>query len=193
MTGWRCRSSFRARRARLRGPLRWHPWWYGRAEPSHRAVGVIERQLFSAGNVEAMVLLATRSIFHKLHETIRGHVSWQLPRADVEEGPGGPHRRAQPLRLVAEDHCRSRLSRPRPRSSTTAKTALWFAPRRGRPPASLCMRPASWCRRPCERPPRPADLAQSENCSAKAPVADQSLFSKLSVEDGQICKGCARR
>jgi hypothetical protein len=66
-------------------------------------------------------LFSTRPIFHKLDETIRGHVFGQhaeansssigrpgsFLRAGVEEGAGGSHRSARPLRLLAGDRVRA--------------------------------------------------------------------------------------
>ena len=52
-------------------------------------------------------LLTTRPIFHKLDETIRGHVFLQLPRASAEDGAGRADCRARARELLAGDHRRS--------------------------------------------------------------------------------------
>ena len=91
-------------------------------------------------------LLATRPIFHKLDETIRGHVFCSFLALVLKSELGATHRRARPRRLVAEiladldslteteiDHDGKRFlvrSAPRP------------------PPASRSAPPASPCRRP---------------------------------------------
>src|SRR5262245_7963283 len=54
-------------------------------------------------------LLTTRPIFHKLDETIRGHVFCSF-LARAQEGAGRSDLRAWPLRFVAADHRRSRLA-----------------------------------------------------------------------------------
>jgi hypothetical protein len=55
-------------------------------------------------------LLATRPIFHKLDETIRGHVFCSSPRPGPQERAGAAHRRARPRRLVVRDPRRPRLA-----------------------------------------------------------------------------------
>ena len=55
-------------------------------------------------------LFATRPIFHKLDETIRGHVFCSFLALVLKKSAGGPHRRARPRRLLARDHRRSRFA-----------------------------------------------------------------------------------
>ena len=84
----------------------------------------------------------------------------QLPRPGAEEGAGGPHRRARPLRLLAGNHRRSGFAdRDRDRAGRQAlHRPLRSAPRR-QPRYSVP--PASRCRPPCARP-RPL-IHQPEN------------------------------
>jgi hypothetical protein len=93
-------------------------------------------------------LLSTRPIFHKLDETIRGHVFLQLPRAGAEEGAGGPHCGDRPPRLLAADHRRSgftdrvrrqTLRRPLPTASCSQPG---LACSRSRPATDRARRPA---------------------------------------------------
>jgi hypothetical protein len=71
-------------------------------------------------------LLATRPSFHKLDETIRGHLFCSL-LALVLKKAGGPHRRARSCRLLARDHCRSLLAdrdRNQPKRATLLSKKL---------------------------------------------------------------------
>src|SRR6201984_3591374 len=76
-------------------------------------------------------LFSTRPIFHKLDETIRGHVF---------AAPGGG-RKSSPIRIRS----------PTPRSGRAARASP-PPPLHAPPPASLSVRPASRCRPPCVRP-----------------------------------------
>ena len=90
-------------------------------------------------------LFATRPIFHKLDETIRGHVSCSflalVLKKELED------RIATVGKPAAEGDAAEGGSWPRPRSNRTA-SAFCCARRRAPPPASLYAPPASPCRPP---------------------------------------------
>jgi hypothetical protein len=101
-------------------------------------------------------LFSTRPIFHKLDETIRGHVFCSflalVLKSELEERIAGLGRSGSWPEIIADLD-----SLPRPRSSTTANASS-FARRCARLPAWPCGPQASRCRRPsaAPQPPDPA-------------------------------------
>ena len=100
-------------------------------------------------------LLETRPIYHKLDETIRGHVACSflalVLKKELEDrlAVGAKSARASWPDVIADLD-----SSPRPRSSRTA-SASSCAPPRASPPASRCPPSASPCRRLCVRSQAP--------------------------------------
>ena len=79
------------------------------AEPNHRAVGVIERQLFSAGNAEAMVPSAGVAIRAQDHQAMQYR---EIDRSlDVEAEPSTDKQGTDHLGAAGPRH-----SRPNTRS-----------------------------------------------------------------------------
>jgi hypothetical protein len=131
-------------------------------------------------------LLATRPIFHKLDETIRGHVFCSFLALVLKAE----------LEARIEQLGQKKLSWPAIIADLDALTETEVAQdeRRfllrsasGPAPVSPCAPQVSHCRRPCKRSP-PADCG-SPTCSAKPPPRRKSprLFNHLAeatVEDG---------
>jgi hypothetical protein len=95
-------------------------------------------------------LFSTRPIFHKLDETIRGHVfcsflALVLKKA-LEDRIAAFGRSGSWPEIIADLD-----SLTKPRSSRTASASL-CAPLHALPPASLFVRPALRCRPPCVTP-----------------------------------------
>ena len=92
-------------------------------------------------------LFATRPIFHKLDETIRGHVFCSFLALVLKKAL--EDRTAASAALVTGRRSSPIWIRlPRPKSSRTA-SASSSVPRHVPPPVSPCGPPASRCRRPC--------------------------------------------
>ena len=92
--------------------------WLGEERPTKEQDGrtlfaprcikdLVEERLFAHRRDLFKHLLATRPIFHKLDETIRGHVFCSFL---AQEGAGRPHRSARSRKLLARNHRRSRLA-----------------------------------------------------------------------------------
>jgi hypothetical protein len=96
-------------------------------------------------------LFSTRPIFHKLDETIRGHVFCSflalVLKSELEERIAGLGRSGSWPQIIAD------LDSLAETSTTTASTSS-CARRRAQLPASPCGLPASPCRRPCATPRR---------------------------------------
>ena len=98
-------------------------------------------------------LLSTRPIFHKLDETIRGHVFCSFLALVLKKALEDRIAALGRIRLMARDHRRSRLAdRDRDRARRQALRAS--APRRAPPPVSLFAPPASRCRQPSAKSPQ---------------------------------------
>jgi hypothetical protein len=111
-------------------------------------------------------LFSTRPIFHKLDETIRGHVFCSflalVLKTALEEriaalGRPGSGRKSSPIWIPW----------PRLRLATTANASS-SAQHRGRPPASPCVLPVSPSRRPSATPRLP-DTSPTKNVVPSRP------------------------
>ncbi len=130
-------------------------------------------------------LLTTRPIFHKLDETIRGHVFCSflalVIKAELEARIAAFARQASWSAIIADLDALTETEI----EQDGKRFLLRSAPR---PAASLALRAAGWpCRRPCRHSPQ-ADRHHRE-CSAKPPPRRESprLFNclaKVAVEDG---------
>ena len=111
------------------------------------------KQLWTVDLQNRQTLLATRPIFQKLDETIRGHVACSFPafvlKAEFEERIDGPKRRAATPRRLARDPRRSRLAYRDP-DRAGGKSFLVRSTRR--PAASLALRAAGVALPPTVRP-----------------------------------------
>ena len=116
----------------------------------------------------AKSLFATRPIFHKLDETIRGHVSCSFLALVLKKALEDRIADARPAELLARTPRRSQLAHRDARSNRTANASCCAQPHVP-PPASPCAPPASPCRPPSGSSPKPdpAQPSQSPKCSAK--------------------------
>jgi hypothetical protein len=95
-------------------------------------------------------LFETRPIFHKLDETIRGHVfcsflALVLKKALEDRTAALGHAGSWPEIIADLDALTE--------TEHDGKRFLLRVPRHGLPPVSRCAPPASRCRRPCAKPP----------------------------------------
>ena len=142
-----------------------------RSRPCYKQLSSVERTFRTAKH-----LFSTRPIFHKLDETIRGHVFCNFLALALKAALGS-HRCARPSRLLAGDHRRSGFAdRDRDRGQTLPRPRR---PASRRQPRLEGGRRCAAAHRPRRRGSRPS--AKIRKCSAKPPARRGLL---LALEDG---------